>query len=531
MKYLVSSILLLLVSCLFQNEAPAKFYVIPQPNSIQFENGNFEFDSEIQLATNNKDLNGIAELFKTQVEEVVSVQLVNSEKAKIKLVLNQKREKNELYYLDVSKKEIKIESGTKHGIFNGMQTLAQMLLFAEKDNGKIQLPKVKIEDSPRFKWRGLMIDESRYFFGPEKIKQVLDNMALCKLNVFHWHLTDDPGWRIEIKKYPKLTTIGGIGNDIDANAPARFYTQKEIIEIVKYASERFIEVIPEIDMPGHAAAANRAYPEFSGGGSKTHPDFTFNPGNEKTYEYLTNILKEIAGLFPSDYIHIGGDEVHFGNDNWNSDPFVQNLMEKKNLKDLKAVEGYFVKRMADTIKALNKTLVGWDEVVDLNLDNENTVVMWWRHNFPETLNNSLSKGYEVILCPRIPLYFDFDQHKTHKYGRKWQGAFSPTELVYSFPPDSLPGFIKNQNLVRGIQANLWTERVQSEERFDYLLYPRLFALAESAWTNSENKNLDNFNSRLVPMLAFLKNKNLIFFDPEKPEVTPEPIGYYKRKQN
>ncbi len=244
-----------------------------------------------------------------------------------------------------------------------------------------------------------MLDESRHFFGEEKVKQLLDIMAFHKLNIFHWHLTDVPGWRIEIRKYPKLTAIGGTGNHNDPQAPAKYYTQEQIREIVKYAGERYIQIVPEIDMPGHAGASNRAYPEFSGGGSKAYPEFTFNPGKEETYSYLTDILKEVTELFPSPYIHLGGDEVNFGNQQWNTNKQVKALMKKNNLPDLKAVEQYFIRRMADTIKSLNKTAIGWDEIIDSKINPEDVIVMWWRHDKPGQLKSALENNYKVVLCP------------------------------------------------------------------------------------------------------------------------------------
>ena len=367
-----------------------------------------------------------------------------------------------------------------------------------------------------------MLDESRHFFGKEKVKQILDLMAFHKLNIFHWHLTDVPGWRIEIKQYPKLTTVGAIGNHSNPNAPAQFYTQDDVREIVQYAADRFIEIIPEIDMPGHATAANRAYPEFSGGGSERYPDFTFNPAKKETYTYLTNILREVAELFPSEYIHIGGDEVHFGNAHWKIAPEVQQLMKEQHLQDLKAVESYFIQRMADSVKIIGKKTVGWDEIVDHGLSQENSLVMWWRHNLPEKLKTALNENYDVVLCPRIPLYFDFVQDKLHKFGRKWGDAFAPLDLVYTFPPDTLPGFIQHYNQIKGLQGDVWTERIKNNYRLDYMINPRLSAMAEAAWTKEENKDYDDFLNRLKPMILYLEKQRIGFYNPFLPEATPEP---------
>lgn len=523
MKYLGIIILFILFSCTRKNEK-LQVNIIPQPNKIDVGKGVLELTHQLSIGVNNSKLTKIAHNFITDVKPQFSVQFSNSKQTNIQLNLCDSVTSNESYSLLSTKKGIIVSASSQKGIFYGLQSLKQLLLFAEKSNESYQLPVLQINDTPRFAWRGLMLDESRHFFGMTKVKQLLDMMAMHKLNVFHWHLTDVPGWRIEIQQYPKLSTIGGMGNNMDANAPAQYYTQREIREIVRYASDRFIEVIPEIDMPGHAKAANRAYPEFSGGGSKSHPEFTFNPGYEGTYTYLTNILREVTTLFPSKYIHLGGDEVHFGNESWNTNKHVKRLMKTQGLKNLREVEAYFIHRMADSIKSLNKTVIGWDEIVDFELDQKNSLVMWWRHDKPEILNNALSNNYKLVLCPRIPLYFDFDQDITHQYGRKWKGAFSPLEMIHAFPPDSLTGFSGHLNQVKGIQANIWTERIQTEKRLDYMVYPRLSALAEAAWTNTAEKNFDNFKQRLKPMLDYLKTLKITYYNPFLSTQTPEPEG-------
>lgn len=527
MKYLSLLFFVFLFACSTNNQ-PLEINVIPKPNGINIRKGTLKMNRQLTIKAENELLKPIVNQFKKEVADLVSVKVADTGNATLYLELDKTKKDDESYFLKTNKKGIHISAGSPKGIYYGLQTLRQLILFAKKKHDKYLLPLLTINDSPRFSWRGIMLDESRHFFGIEKVKQLLDEMALHKLNIFHWHLTDVPGWRIEIKKYPKLTAVGGIGNDTNPNAPARFYTEEQIKEVVKYASDRFIEVIPEIDMPGHATAANRAYPEFSGGGSESYPEFTFNPGNEKTYTYLTNILRTITTLFPSPYIHLGGDEVHFGNAAWKTDRYVLNLMQTENLKNLKEVETYFVQRMADSIKMLNKTVVGWDEIVDHRLPNNNSLVMWWRHDKPEKLKAALSNNYDVVLCPRIPLYFDFVQNESHKWGRKWGGKFTTLELTYSFPPDSLPGFKQNRSHVKGIQANLWTEQIQNNKRLDFMTYPRLSALAESGWTNNKNKNIDAFKRRLKPMLNYFSSKGIYFYNPFNQEQTPEPAGVKKK---
>ncbi|MGV3761196.1 beta-N-acetylhexosaminidase [Parapedobacter sp.] len=433
------------------------------------------------------------------------------------------------YRLSMSAEKIQITSSDDEGLFLGVMSLMQIIRQTDRKGNALHLACWDIEDKAYFEWRGVMLDESRHFFGKETVKRILDWMAFYKLNRFHWHLTDQTGWRIEIKQYPKLTLIGGVGNYSDPLSTAAYYTQEEITEIVAYAKERHIEIIPEIDMPGHATAANMAYPEFSGGGSERYPDFTFNPGKETVYEYLTNILREVDALFPFQKIHLGGDEVHFGNANWKADPSVQTLMHEQGLETLKEVENYFIVRMADSVFRLNNEVMAWDEVVGANLPTKGTTVLWWRHDKPEELRKGLDKGFSTILCPRLPLYFDFVQDSSHTIGRKWQKAFVPIEAVYNFPSEALMGYPNADKLVKGIQANLWTEALSTDEHIEYMLFPRITALAESAWSDPTQKDYLKFTKRLANHLALFAKEGLYYFDPFNPERFPEYLGPVQRK--
>lgn len=436
----------------------------------------------------------------------------------------------EAYSLEVGKNEIQITGGSRTGVFYGIQTLLQY----SKANGLKGIACCKIQDAPRFGWRGMMLDESRHFFGKEKVKQLLEQMSRFKLNKFHWHLTDESGWRIEIKKYPQLATIGGKGNWSDPNSrEIKYYKQEDIREIVAYAASLHIEVIPEIDMPGHATAANAAYPQLSGGGTPEHPDFTFNVGKEEVYSFLTDVLQEITSLFPSPYIHIGGDEVAYGIKAWETDKAIQAMMKREGLKSVKEAERYFMLRMTDSVRKLGKTPVGWDELLDLGVSSDHTLIMWWRHDRVNQLKKSLSGGYSTVLCPRRPLYFDFIQYKDHKWGRVWSG-FCPLEDVYTFPDTGLANWQipeEQLNLIRGIQANVWTERIHTPQRLDFMIYPRLCALAEAAWTKPELKNYDSFQKRMEGIYQQWDKENIYYFDARKPEKHPEPSGPQQKKRN
>jgi hexosaminidase len=430
---------------------------------------------------------------------------------------------DEAYTLRISKAGVLIEATSDSGKFYAEQTLKQLVLLSKDGT----VPCLEIDDAPRYGWRGFMLDESRHFFGKEKVKQFLDQMALYKLNRLHWHLTDNQTWRIEIKKYPKLTSVGAARKKGD---PLQFYTQEDIQEIVKYASERFITIVPEIDMPGHAQAACRAYPEFSGLGPEGREGFTFNPGSEPCYQFLTDVLTEVSQLFPGQWIHYGGDEVSFRNSNkdWPDLPGVKKLMARERLQNNMDLEHYFNRRMANVITDLGRVTAGWDEVASAGLDKQHTLVMWWRQDKSSALKDAFAKGFNVVLCPRTPLYFDFVQDETHTRGRKIReidqkkGIYhllNSLDTVYAFPASHLK-LVDSQ--VAGIQANLWTETVVTEKRLDFMTYPRLQALAESAWTQAENKNYEQFLERLKVHLRYMENRSIYFFNPFDKHQHPEP---------
>lgn len=431
------------------------------------------------------------------------------------------------YKLNVTPRRAEIIGADTEGVFHGAVTLLQM---ASAGKGLVQC--AAVSDAPRFAWRGFMLDEARHFSSEQKVMQILDLMAWYKLNRFHWHLTDSEGWRIEIKSYPRLTTVGSKGSwSRPESTEPQFYTQEQIRRIVAYAAERHIEVIPEIDMPGHATAANRAYPELSGGEGKQNPHFTFNPGKEVTYTMLGKVLREVAALFPSQYIHIGGDEVSFGIDAWDTDPDVQALIKREKLASPKQAEDYFVRRIADTVRSIGKVPVGWEEILSSKPE-KNTVIMWWRQNKPEELFRSLSEGYTTILCPRVPCYLDFLQDPTHKWGRLWVKAYCPLESVYAFPDSTLDELAVPDSLRRhitGIQANLWRERIHELRRLDYMMWPRLCALAESGWSAPSVKNFADFSRRMDYAYDLLDRLGIYYYDHRDPSHHPEAPGREKNE--
>jgi hexosaminidase len=501
--------------------------IIPLPEKVEKSIENFALNRTTVIVFEDEQIKRIGDYLQSELLRSVQIPLSTSNKkaANEIVLLYSKAVPNVIgaYKLAITKNKVTISGRDNEGIFNGVVSFLQLVSSTKKVNNVVNVAGWQITDQPQYNWRGLMLDESRHFFGKKKVKQTLDWMAFYKLNRFHWHLTDQHGWRIEIKQYPKLTTVGGIGNYSNENAPASYYTQEDIKEIVSYAAERFIQVIPEIDMPGHASAANRAYPEFSGGGSKQFPEFTFNPGKESTYQYLTNILRETDVMFPSQMIHIGGDEVHYGNEKWNTDGDIKQLMEKEKLNDLKAVENYFFKRMADSLLLIGNKVLAWDEVAESNLPKNETIVFWWRHNKPEQLQKSLDKGFSVVLSPRSPMYFDYKQDSLQVHGPDWKKfSLNSTENVYHFNPEKIPVVFPKNNLVLGIQANVWTERIVTEQRLDYMMYPRIAALAEAAWTKNSSRNYKQFLLRLKDQFPLYKKSGLYYFDLTKPDLTGEP---------
>ncbi|MDB5150785.1 MAG: hexosaminidase [Mucilaginibacter sp.] len=427
------------------------------------------------------------------------------------------------YTLNISGGVISIQAPDSAGVFNGIVTLLQLYRSAKTKGEKVILPGVTITDQPRYQWRGFMLDESRHFFGKEVVKKTLKWMAFYKLNRFHWHLTDAQGWRLEVKRYHLLATTGGIGNFTDSLASAKYYTQDDIKEIIRFAKQRNIEIVPEIDMPGHATAANHAYPLYSGGITPGFENFTFNPGKEITYSFISNILKEVKEVFPGNMIHIGGDEVTLGIKAWENNPDVKRLMNEKGFTDYKQAEFYFLKRIADTVQKLNCRVMCWDEAVAAGLPTNRVVINWWRQDKPAVLTEALRDGYKVILCPRLPMYFDFVQDSTHKSGRKWGKLYNSYINVYHFPENSLSDTVYSHGNIIGLQANLWTETVVSEKRLDYLLFPRLAALAESGWTDESVKDDRLFNERLRAHLNYYTKAGIYYYDPFNSGYHKEPV--------
>ena len=490
--------------------------IVPSPAKYSAAQGSFVLTRSVRIEAVGDDAKAAADAFLRRVKAMERLPKGRSSKVVLRLAEGLKMAP-EAYSLKVTPDSVVLSAATAEGLARAEASLLQLL---DDASGKIDA--CEITDSPAYAWRGLMIDESRHFFGKEKVKQYLDMMFRLKLNVFHWHLTDEPGWRIEIKRYPLLTTVGGVGNWHDSAAKAQFYTQQDIREVVAYAAERGIMVVPEFDMPGHATAACRAYPELSGGGDGRWNGFTFHPSRESTFEFISNVLDELVQLFPAPYIHIGGDEVHYGNQNWYRDPEIQRFIADNKLVDERGLEHYFVRRVADIVASKGKTMIGWDEIVDAEVSPDKAVVMWWRHDRRYQLLKALELGYRVILTPRLPMYGDFVQHPSHRIGRSERT--NSIDKVHDFPADIAYLFKGHEKQIMGMQFSVWTERIADASRLDYMTFPRLFAVAEAAWTPMNARNRDAFMAGLPSWLRWLDACGIKYFNPFDPVSTPEPWG-------
>ncbi len=417
------------------------------------------------------------------------------------------------YELDVMPDSVVIRAADSAGLFYGAQTLLQLLppqIFGRvPGQTNWTIPCARIEDKPRFQWRGLMLDVSRHFYTKHQVELLLDLMALHKLNTFHWHLVDDPGWRIEIKKYPLLTQVGAWRDAIDYglnpnastayNALGRyggFYTQADIREVVAYAAARHITVVPEIEMPGHSIAALASYPQYSCFGGPYRTDVkggdtsgVYCAGNDETFAFLDDVLKEVFALFPGKYIHIGGDEV--SKDHWRRCPRCQARMRAEGLANEEQLQSYFIRRIEKFINANHRTLIGWSEIRQCGLA-QNAAVMDWIGGAVE----AATAGHDVVMSPTAYCYFDHYQSTAHATEPHASGGFLPLEKVYAFEPIPTELPAQFQARILGGQGNVWTEYIASMKHVEYMIFPRACALAEATWSPKDSRNWDDFTHRL-----------------------------------
>ena len=518
--------------------------IIPQPVSMVIGTGEFTLNENTKIVV-SKELERIAVMLQNSLQPATGLlfPIVGEGGAgSIYLTIDSSLSNlgDEGYRLIVNSNDIKISAPKPAGVFYGTQTLLQLLppeiyKRAKQNNKQWNIPALSIEDYPRFSWRGSHLDVSRHFMPKEYLFKHIGLLAMHKMNVFHLHLTDDPGWRIEIKRYPKLTEVGAWRKDtmltydpptFSGKPHGGFYTQDELRELVAYAAERFITIVPEIEMPGHCTAAIAAYPELGCEGKPidvapgwSGPFDVFNV-EESTIEFLQNVLLEVMDIFPSTFIHIGGDEVD--KSRWKRNERVQQRMKELGLKDEDELQSWFIKRMDDFLTKYGRRLVGWDEILEGGLAPGATVMSWrGMHGGIE----AAKMGHDVVMAPTSHTYFDYYQSRRQDKEPHAIGGYLPLRRVYSFEPipqELSPSEMKH---ILGVQAQIWTEYIPNPKHVEYMAFPRLSALAEVAWSKPENKNYENFLTRLY---VHLVRKDILDVNYRKLDTQEEfPIGFWK----
>lgn len=535
-------VLLLAIVCILSATAQNSLNIVPMPASIKINKGSFSFSPSTVIVIKNGVDDNSADLFNTYLKVKFGYKL-----KKVKAALTNYIQlttlqtlvpgKEGAYSLNINSKSITIYGQTVSGTFYGLQTLMQLLPAETKKSLKpvYNIAAVEITDEPRFKYRGMHLDVARHFMPVDFIKKYIDYLAAYKFNTFHWHLTDDQGWRIEIKKYPLLTSVGGYRNGtITGRYPGKgntntkhggFYTQQQIKEIIKYAADRFITVIPEIEMPGHASAAIAAYAELScfpnedtqiakdciwSGPTKGKQvqqtwgvfEDVFTP-TDYTFTFLQNVLDEVIALFPSKYIHIGGDECP--KEAWKRSAFCQQLIKENNLKDEHGLQSYFIQRIEKYINGKGKKIIGWDEILEGGLA-PNATVMSWRGE--EGGIEAAKQNHDVIMTPGSHCYFDHSQSKNED--SVTIGGYLPLETVYSYEP--IPAVLNavQAKHVLGAQGNLWTEYINNTLKVEYMIFPRMMALSEVLWSPAVKRNWNDFETRLPALLERLEKNGIIY---------------------
>lgn len=497
--------------------AAQELSVIPRPVSMSNGDGqSFKLDKATSIiVTKETEKSGklLAEYLRPATGYPLRVRKGSASVNTITLALTPENSAlgTEGYRLTVNQQGIRISARTEAGLFYGIQTVRQLLPTAiltmtPQAGVEWQVPSTEIEDYPRFGWRGAMMDASRHFMPKDAVLRFIDQLALHKMNTFHWHLTDDQGWRIEIKRYPKLTSIGSmrkesrVGHErdkkgFDGTPHGGFYTQKDIREVVAYAQARFINIVPEIEMPGHAQAAIAAYPELGNLQTKLevgtvwgiYPN-VFNV-QESTLEFLQDVLTEVLELFPGKFIHVGGDEVK--KEQWKASEAAQARMKELNLKDEHELQSYVIQRMDKFLTARGRRLVGWDEILEGGLA-PGATVMSWRGTKGGIA--AAQAGHDVVMAPNTYTYLDYYQSKDP--GEPLSiGGFLPLEKVYEFEPAPSELSEDEKKRVLGGQGQLWTEYIQTPSQFEYMAFPRLLAVAESVWTPAARKDFTSFLAR------------------------------------
>ncbi|WP_315381618.1 beta-N-acetylhexosaminidase [Hoylesella loescheii] len=504
----------LCLSMLSAYAADANYNVVPLPKSVVMAKGlpfNLTNATTIVYEGTNPEMKRNARFLSEYIQQASGIKTAVLDKrdkkaAAIVLTIDPKVVGAEAYRLSVNNKQVTIAASTPAGVFYGIQTLRKSLPV-QTTGEAITLPAVTVADAPRFGYRGMMLDCARHFFPLSFVKKFIDILAMHNMNVFHWHLTEDQGWRLEIKSHPELTakssmrsgTVIGHNATVDDSIPhGGFYTQQEAREIVEYARQRHITVIPEIDMPGHMLAALAAYPELGCTGGPYEVGHRWGVykdvlclGKESTYKFVQDVIDEVVDIFPAKYFHIGGDESPTVM--WEKCPKCLQKAKDENT-DIKHLQQYFTNRVEKYLNGKGKSIIGWDEILEGKI-NQSATIMSWRGVEPGL--KAAKQGHDVIMTPSSHVYFDHYQTKDTKHEPDAIGGCSPVEKVYSYEPlpDTLSAEAKNR--IKGVQANLWTEYIPFTTQAEYMVLPRMAALAEVQWTPVAKKNFDDFSKRAL----------------------------------
>ena len=504
--------------------------VIPQPNQVISKIGQYVLNKELTLSISDSSLNQLSKyatsLLADEFKLNSTIITFGKNKGNLNLNLNSKADKTEgAYELIVDKKGIQIKSSNEQGLFYGIQTLRQLII---NQDGKQFVNYVEIQDAPRFGWRAFMLDEARYFKGKEQVEKLLDEMARLKMNVFHWHLVDDQGWRIEIKKYPLLTGIGSKRKSTQVgprqwNSPIQsgiphegFYTQNEIKEIIGYAKERHITIIPEIEMPGHSSAAIAAYPWLGVSGHEIEVPISFgvtsdlyNVANPKVFSFLTDVLDEVMDLFPSKVIHIGGDEAKY--EHWANSEEIKKYMKDNDLKTYADLQVAFTNRISNYIESKGRKMMGWNEILGANVHeyqaekeagaekelSKSSVIHFWKGDIKQ-MNTAAEKGYTIVNSLHSETYLDYSY------------ANIPLNRAYNFDPIPKDLNPEYHNKIIGTGTQMWGEWIPTSGYMDFMVFPRIAAYAEVGWTQPKQKNFEAFLKTLPTIMKIWENEGIYF---------------------
>ncbi|AAO10083.1 TPA: family 20 glycosylhydrolase [Vibrio vulnificus] len=503
------------------------YSLLPKANALHVDAGHFSLTPSSAITCQSALADSAVTWLMDEMARLHQFKLATSEAGEIVYRSNPTLDEG-AYQLKISQEQVRVEAGSSSGFVHATASLLQLLDYNSLTQ-EAQLACCSISDSPRFRYRGMMLDCSRHFHSVEQVKRLINLLAHYKFNTFHWHLTDDEGWRVEIKAFPALTETGAWRGVDEAIEPqythisqryGGFYSQEEIKEVVAYAAQRSIMVIPEIDVPGHCRAAIKSLPEMLVEAEddtvyrsiQNYSDNVLNPGLSTTYQFLDGVLEEIAQLFPAPYVHIGADEVPHGV--WSNSPSCQALMKQHGYQDYKELQGHLLRHAEQKLRSLGKRMLGWEEAQHGDKVSKDTVIYSWLSE--EAAVNCARQGFDVVLQPAQTTYLDMTQdYAPEEPGVDWANPL-PLEKAYNYEPlANIPADDPIHKRIWGIQTALWCEIINNPERMDYMVFPRIIALAEACWTQKEHRDWNDFLSRLKGHLPLLDKQGIKYRQPWK----------------